>query len=77
MSVHPGFSKQKFMPEVLPKIRDLRAKFSKDIAIDGGINAQTAPEAVKAGVNILATASYFFGAPDPKDAVLFLKSLTK
>lgn len=77
MSVHPGFAKQKFMPEVLPKIRDLRSKFSKDIAIDGGINAQTAPEAVKAGANILATASYFFGAPDPKAAVLFLKSLTK
>ncbi len=75
MSVNPGFSKQKFMPEVLSKVADLRARFQGDIAIDGGINDKTAPAAVKAGVNILATASYFFGASDQKAAVRLLKSL--
>ena len=76
MSVNPGFAKQKFMPEVLPKARDLRSRFPGDIAMDGGINDKTAPEAVKAGVNILATASYFFGAPDQREAVRCLKSLS-
>ncbi|MFA5059397.1 MAG: ribulose-phosphate 3-epimerase [Candidatus Omnitrophota bacterium] len=75
MSVNPGFAKQKFMPVALPKAEALRKVFSKDIAIDGGINAETAPLAVKAGVNILATASYLFGAKDPKVAVKYLKSL--
>jgi ribulose-phosphate 3-epimerase len=75
MSVNPGYARQKFIPDVLPKIAELRKKFNKDIALDGGVNAETSPAAVKAGINILATASYFFGAPSPKDAVQFLKSL--
>ncbi|MDP8212818.1 MAG: ribulose-phosphate 3-epimerase [Candidatus Zapsychrus exili] len=75
MSVNPGFAKQKFMPVALSKIKDLRAKFDGDIAVDGGVNGQTAPEAVKAGANILATASYFFGSDDPKVAVDYLKKL--
>ena len=77
MSVNPGFARQKFMPEVLPKIKQLRSIFDGDISIDGGINDTTAPEAVKAGVNILATASYFFGSPDPKGLVKHLKSLNR
>ena len=76
MSVNPGFAKQKFMPAVLSKIEHLRESFSADITVDGGINDTTAPEAVKAGANILATASFFFGADKPKDAVKFLKSLS-
>jgi len=76
MSVNPGFSFQKFMPEVLPKIEELRTKFDGDISIDGGIKAETAPQAVKAGANILATASYFFGAKDPREAVSYLKHLS-
>jgi ribulose-phosphate 3-epimerase len=76
MSVHPGFAKQKFMPEVLPKVEELKKTFGGDIAMDGGINAETAPLAVKAGANILATASYFFGAADRKKAVEALKSLS-
>lgn len=77
MSVNPGFARQKFMPDVLSKIRDLRSMFQGDIAIDGGINETTAADAVKAGVNILATASYFFGASDPTALVRHLKSLNK
>jgi len=75
MSVNPGFANQKFMPSALPKIKALRDQgFQGDIAIDGGINATTAPEAVKAGANILATASYLFGAKDMAAAVQLLKS---
>lgn len=77
MSVHPGFAKQKFMPVALPKIKELRKIFDGDIAIDGGINAETAPKAVEAGANVLATASYFFGAVNPAEVVRYLKSLGK
>ena len=75
MSVNPGFAKQKFIADVLPKVRELRKVFKGDIAIDGGVNGESAPLAVKAGVNILATASYFFGASDPQSIVKHLKEL--
>ena len=75
MSVNPGFAKQKFMPTALPKIQELRKIYKGDIAVDGGINALTANEAVKAGANILATASYFFSSPKPKEVVKYLKDL--
>lgn len=77
MSVNPGFAKQKFIPGVLSKIEELRETYDGDISIDGGVNASTAPSAVAAGANILATASYFFGSADPKRAVEDLKSLKK
>jgi ribulose-phosphate 3-epimerase len=77
MSVNPGFAKQKFMPVVIPKIQRLREIYDGDIAVDGGINELTAPEAVKAGANILATASYFFGAENPKGVIKYLKGLKR
>ncbi len=75
MSVNPGYARQKFMPEVLPKLKELRSLFKGDIAIDGGINEATSPEAVKAGANVLATASYFFGSSSPRETVGQLKAL--
>lgn len=75
MSVNPGFAGQKFMPEVLPKIKALRQIFNKDIEVDGGINQETAPLAVKAGANILATASCFFSAKEPLELVRALKNI--
>ena len=75
MSVNPGFSRQKFILDVLEKIRELRPKFKGEISIDGGINAETAPLAVEAGADILATASYFFGSADQKQVVTSLKAL--
>ena len=69
MSVNPGFSGQKFMPAVLQKIEALRKNFDGDIRIDGGINDQTAKPAVAAGVNILVTASYFYGSGDYTKAI--------
>lgn len=75
MSVNPGFAGQKFMSSVLSKVKELKSHFQGDIAIDGGVNAQTAPEAVSAGAHVLITASYFYGAADPKEVVRFLKGL--
>jgi ribulose-phosphate 3-epimerase len=77
MSVNPGFAKQKFMPGTLMKVENLRKTYDGDISIDGGVNESTAPGAVRAGVNILATASYFFGSDDPQKTVERLKSLKR
>ena len=75
MSVNPGFAGQKFMPEALPKLKRLKEIFKGDIAIDGGINAQTAPLAVRDGAHVLITASYLFGASDLSAVIKSLKSL--
>lgn len=75
MSVNPGFAKQKFISDVLAKVEEIRKSYDGDIAIDGGVNKDTAPLAVGSGVNILATASYFFGSDNPGKTVEYLKSL--
>ena len=75
MSVNPGFAKQKFLPVAIPKIQQLRAVFSGDISVDGGVTELTSKEAVKAGANILVSASYFFGADDPRSVVRAMQSL--
>jgi len=75
MSVNPGFSGQKFIPGALSKIQTLRETFDGDIAVDGGINGESAPQVVLAGANVLVTASYFFNSPDPMDVVRSFKGL--
>lgn len=75
MSVNPGFAGQAFMDSVLPKIEALRKIYKGDIAVDGGINNETAKKAVQAGANILATASFFFKSKDPKETIKSLKRL--
>ncbi|MEI7997981.1 MAG: ribulose-phosphate 3-epimerase [Candidatus Omnitrophota bacterium] len=75
MSVNPGFAGQKFISTVLPKIEYLKNNFKGDIAIDGGINALTAPVAVNAGAKVLITASYFYGSSNRQEVVHFLKGL--
>jgi ribulose-phosphate 3-epimerase len=77
MSVNPGFAKQQFMPAAIPRIEHLRRTFDGDIAVDGGVNALTAPAAVKAGANILATASFFFNSHNPREAVRSLKEMDR
>jgi len=75
MTVEPGFSGQKFIPEVLPKIKTLRDKYPDlDIEIDGGINLETAPLAKKAGVNVFCASSYIFKAEDKVEAIKKLKA---
>ena len=65
MSVNPGFGGQKFMPEVLNKIKELvdireKEKLSFDIEIDGGINFDNSKLAIKAGANILVSGTTVF-----------------
>ena len=65
MSVNPGFAGQKFMPEVLEKVKFFRSRIKNenlniDIEIDGGIDFKTAPLAIKAGANILVSGTTIF-----------------
>ena len=69
MSVNPGFGGQAFIPGALKKIKELRAIFKKDIAVDGGINNINAKLVRNAGANVLAAGSYIFGAKNTKQAI--------
>ena len=65
MSVNPGFGGQKFMPEVLNKIKELKKiqqkkELSFDIEIDGGINFENSKMAIEAGANILVSGTTVF-----------------
>ena len=65
MSVNPGFGGQKFMPEVLDKVKQLKAiqsqnKMHFDIEIDGGINFENCQKAIEAGANILVSGTTVF-----------------
>jgi ribulose-phosphate 3-epimerase len=75
MSVVPGFSGQKFMPEILPKVRDIkkRIKPHQRIEIDGGINPETIKQARNAGADLFVVASAIFDQPDRKAAIEALR----
>ena len=65
MSVEPGFAGQKFMPEVLPKLKKLKSIIEKenlnlDLEIDGGINFENSKVAKEAGANVLVSGSTIF-----------------
>ena len=81
MSVNPGFGGQKFMPEVLGKIKELKKiqeknNFDFDIEIDGGINFENSKTAIEAGANILVSGTTIFKSNngDIKKNIELLKS---
>ena len=81
MSVNPGFGGQKFMPEVLNKVRELKKiqrekKLNFDIEIDGGINFDNSKTVIDAGVNILVSGTTIFKSNngDIKKNIELLKS---
>lgn len=61
MTVNPGFGGQKFLTQMLEKIKKIRNKFPHiDIQVDGGINNETAKLVIEAGANVLVAGSYVF-----------------
>jgi ribulose-phosphate 3-epimerase len=69
MTVNPGYSGQTFIPEMVPKITWVRNVLDEvnpeaKIEVDGGLNAQTTPEAVEAGTEIFVAGSAVFGHPE-------------
>lgn len=77
MSVNPGFSGQAFMPEVLDKARWFKQRVGAGtrIEMDGGLNTDTLPSAVAAGVDVAVTASALFGSDDRAKMIRAMKAI--
>jgi ribulose-phosphate 3-epimerase len=80
MTVEPGFGGQAFMPEMLPKIKEIAGfirenKLSCKIQVDGGIDPRTGGETVKAGADVLVAGNSIFSAADPAGMVRALKKI--
>lgn len=75
MTVEPGFSGQKFMPEMMSKVSALREKYpTLNIQVDGGLSPDTVDAAASAGANVIVAASAIFGAPDRKAVIDALRA---
>lgn len=80
MSVNPGFGGQRFIEQTINKAQQLREIISRTdshalIEVDGGVQEETAPRLVKAGVDVLVSGSYVFKAADPHKVIKSLKQL--
>ena len=80
MSVNPGFGGQKFIENTIQKVIRLKEMITRSgskalIEVDGGVQAETAPRLVKAGVDVLVSGSYVFKADDPYQTIRELKAL--
>jgi ribulose-phosphate 3-epimerase len=80
MSVNPGFGGQKFIENTIDKVKRLRKMIDEKgcktlIEVDGGVQGETAPRLVAAGVDVLVSGSYVFGAKDPEAVIRSLRSL--
>lgn len=82
MSVHPGFSYQKFIPKVIPKIRKLRKMIDQTkrkiyLQVDGGINPQIAKVVISAGADVLVAGGAVYGKKNVKKAIKDLREGSK
>lgn len=82
MSVNPGFGGQAFMPEVLPKVAELKKalealKATVEIEVDGGVSSKNASLLSAAGSDVLVAGSAIFGQPDIKKAVKDIRDCLK
>lgn len=80
MSVNPGFGGQAFIENTINKVKRLRRMMSEAgskalIEVDGGVQADTAPRLVAAGVDVLVSGSYVFKAKNPEEVIRSLKAL--
>lgn len=80
MSVNPGFGGQDFIENTINKVARLRQMIAESgsaalIEVDGGVQAETAPRLVEAGVDVLVSGSYVFKSPHPEEAISRLRSL--
>lgn len=76
MGVHPGKENQKFIPETLKKIKEIRQLTDKPLQVDGGVNLKTIGSLKKAGATIFNSGSFVSEAEKPKEAMrLLLKKI--
>ncbi len=79
MSVYPGFAGQKFIPDVLEKVKILREEINKEnlnveVEIDGGINIDTAKLAKEAGANVLVAGTAVYSENKVLENIKLLKN---
>ena len=75
MTVNPGFSGQKFMPEMMSKVKSLRERWPNlNIEVDGGLSPSTIDAAAEAGANVIVAASAIFGSDDRQGAINALRA---
>ena len=80
MSVNPGFGGQTFIENTIAKVQRLKELILRSgskalIEVDGGVQQETAPRLVKAGVDVLVSGSYVFNAPNPEQVISDLRRL--
>ena len=82
MSVNPGFGGQRFIENTLKKAQQLRELIDRSgskalIEVDGGVQGETAPRLVEAGVDVLVSGSYVFNSPSPEETIRQLRRLSE
>ena len=80
MSVNPGFGGQKFIPQAIRKVKEMKGMLDEAgsdaiIEVDGGVNTETGKELVEAGAGALVAGNFVFGADDPEARISSLKAL--
>ena len=80
MSVNPGFGGQRFIENTIEKVKRLRRLIDERhaqvlIEVDGGVQGETAPRLVEAGVDVLVSGSYVFKSATPEQTIHELRSL--
>ena len=80
MSVNPGFGGQKFIENTIGKVKRLRQLIAEHdshalIEVDGGVQGETAPRLVAAGVDVLVSGSYVFKSKTPEETIRQLRAL--
>jgi len=78
MTVNPGFGGQSFIPEVLPKIEELKKMIDQrglnvDIEVDGGINVKNIGEVAQAGANVFVAGNAIFGSKDYAETIALMR----
>ena len=82
MTVEPGFGGQKFMEDMMPKVKEADALrkeggFKYDIEVDGGLDKYTIWHAVRAGAEVIVAGTAVFGRPDAEEAIKDLRDNAK